>query len=96
MVTVLTGRGTVLEYCTCGIPVVNPSAHIKISWVSGHDGAAGNEQADTEVKKVVEEGSNPGTMLPVKTQGDELLTSLTAAGAAFKVQWRTLLAGSPW
>ena len=26
MVTVLMGRGTVLENCTCGIPVVNPTS----------------------------------------------------------------------
>ena len=73
--------------------------HIKISWVSGHDGVAGNEWADTEAKKAVEKGSSPGAMLPVETQGDKLPTSLTAAGATFKdalcVQWRTLWAGSP-
>ena len=27
MVTVLTGRGTVLEICTHSIPVVNPNSH---------------------------------------------------------------------
>ena len=62
-VMVLMGRGMVLEICTHGIPMVNPNwkkrdqqhrTHIKISWVSGHNGVASNEQVDAEVKKAVE------------------------------------------
>ena len=73
--------------------------HIRISWVSGHNGAMGNEQADEESKKAVEEGSSPGIMLPVKTREDKLPVSLAVAVAAFRdklhAQWRELWARSP-
>ena len=74
-------------------------SQIRISWVSGHDRAMGNERADAEAKKAVEEGSSPDVTLPVETREDELPVSLAAAVAAFRdelhVQWRELWARSP-
>ena len=72
---------------------------INISWIMGHDGVEGNERADAEAKKVIQEGSSPHSMLPELLQNKELPRSITAAGSAFRTEvltsWWSLWEGSP-
>jgi len=72
---------------------------INIGWITGHDGVEGNERADAEAKKVIQEGSSPHSMLPELLQNEELPRSITAAGLTFRTEvltsWRSLWKGSP-
>ena len=72
---------------------------INISWISGHDGVTGNEQADIKAKRAIKEGSSPGLDLPLAFQGEELLCSITVASSAFKddlfKRWKLIWSKSP-
>ena len=45
---------------------------LKISWISGHDGVAGNEKVDEEAKAVAKGDSSPWQELPMLLQSDPL------------------------
>ena len=72
---------------------------LKISWISGHDGVAGNKRVDEEAKAAAKGNSSPWHELPPLLQSDPLPLSTTAAKQHFQAKlakdWRGLWAKSP-
>ena len=72
---------------------------IRISWISGHDGVAGNESVNKETKAAAKGDSSPQHELPMLLQSDPLPFSTMAAKQHFRVglarEWRKLWAKSP-
>ena len=71
---------------------------ITLSWISGHDDVAGNEEADREAKLAVSNGSSPEAALPCVLRSS-LPLSVSAVRQGYKSkldrQWRVAWSSSP-
>ena len=65
---------------------------LKISWISGHDGVAGNKRVDEEAKAAAKGDSSPWHELPPLLQSDPLPLSTTAAkpSSTFGPSWQRI------
>ena len=72
---------------------------LKISWISGHDGVAGNEKVDEEAKVAAKGDSSPWQELPTLLQSGPLPFGATAVKQHFWAEltknWREIWASSP-
>ena len=72
---------------------------LRVSWVSGHDGVAGNERADLEAKDVAAGSSSTDQELPPLLHSAPLPCSVMAAKQHFRtslmLDWRSRWSESP-
>ena len=72
---------------------------LKISWISGHNGVAGNKKVDEEAKAAAKGDSSPWQELPMMLQSDPLPLGATAVKQHFWAElakhWQEIWASSP-
>ena len=72
---------------------------LKISWISGHDGVAGNKKVDEEAKATTKGDSSPRQELPTLLKSDPLPFGAMAIKQHFwaklEKNWGEIWASSP-